>query len=358
MTYAPLKIAVRQSPTPSTVFVGAPDIVSLGGNVLLCKSCDFGAGAHVDGAGQYDTVAFHKSLDLGATWTAVSTYEGFFFGVLIAELCEGDDVVLIGNDSADGNIVLLVSDDGGETWTSHELFDGSADDYRLQETAYLVLDGVMHLAAVTGTGGYPHESIFVLSADLSDDLTDPDNWTKSNVLTKVNGELPNFAAGWGYNEPNVVELPDGSMQVWARVDPTDNAQKQPWLAVFDWDGETLAKAGFKHWDGAYTKQQIRRDEVTGAWFCMRNSTPVNDTLDRRTLLVLDRSDDLVSWRRIAILASTEAANYASAGYQYPSFRFVGDDIVAVIRSAQLGVAANYHDSNAILFARVPNFRSL
>jgi hypothetical protein len=253
---------------------------------------------------------------------------------------------------------LLVSANGGESWTSHLLFESEGQIIQPNETAELVKDGILHMPFVSGPSGHPYPSIYILSLDISSDPTDPDSWTKSNVLSKVDGELPNFVAGWGINEPNVMELPDGSMQVWARVDPTSASQKQPWLAVFGWDGETLAKAGFRHWDGAYTKQQIRKDPVTGAWFCMRNSTPVNDTQDRRTLLVLDRSDDMVSWRRIAVMASTEAANYASAGYQYPSFRFVGDDIVAVIRAAQPGVAANYHDSNAILFARVPNFRSL
>jgi hypothetical protein len=360
VTFIPTKTTVHKSPTPSTVFVGAPDIVSLGGDTLLCKSTDFGPSAGTTGsAGDYNAFKIHRSTDGGETWTQAAALTGFFFGIFIAELCSGNDVVMLGNSSYAGDIVLMVSDDGGETWTSHLLFDGTGETYCVGETPYLVRDGVMHMGVNTGTGSnYPFEAVFVLSANLADDLTDPDSWSKSNVLTRVEASLPTFAAGWGVNEPNVVELPDGSMQLWARVDPATDNNEIPILAIYSWDGETLAHLGYKHWDGAYIKQQIRRDAVTGAWFCMRNSTPVNDMLDRRTLLVLDRSDDLVSWRRIAIMASTSAANYATVGYQYPSFQFLGNDIVALIRAAQPGVAANYHDSDAILFARVQNFRSL
>ncbi len=47
------------------------------------------------------------------------------------------------------------------------------------------------------------------------------------------------------------------------------------------------------------------------------------------------------------------------GFQYVDWKFEGEDLIAVSRTAfddGLGGAANYHDANFITFHRVCNFR--
>jgi len=49
------------------------------------------------------------------------------------------------------------------------------------------------------------------------------------------------------------------------------------------------------------------------------------------------------------------------GFQYPDWRFDGEDMVAVCRTAYedgLGGAHNNHDANFLTFHRVPRFREM
>ena len=45
------------------------------------------------------------------------------------------------------------------------------------------------------------------------------------------------------------------------------------------------------------------------------------------------------------------------GFQYVDWQFDGDDIIYLVRTAYRG-AIRYHDSNRIIFRKLPNFRDL
>jgi hypothetical protein len=356
---AVLQKLVAESPSPSDLYYASPDIVDIGGN-LIAKFVEHGSAAHVDGDGRLDRSHFYESSDGGSTWQFISTHDGFYFGLFIVELCNSERLVLFGNRASNREMVLIQSTNGGVTWDSYEIFPDISRYEMVAEIPYLIHDDVIYVAGCGSDIPYPRSTVFLMYANINDDLSVADNWTKSADYERVLADYPSWGPDWGVAEANVVANQiSGMPEVWVRINSMpDYTNEQNAVMVLNWDGESLSLSRYQAFDGGYTKFQIRQDAVTGSYFCARNSCTVNDKSDRRTLLVLDRSEDLVSWRRIAILASTEPENYEDVGYQYPSFRFSGDDIVAVIRSAQPGVAANYHDSNAILFARVPNFRSL
>jgi hypothetical protein len=349
---------IATSPTPSTLFYGSPDLVSTG-EAIVSKVVEFGASGHVNGSGQLDRSIFHRSLDGGETFSLLSTFDGFYFGVFIDEFCIGDDLLMIGNSSGDGDIVALSSSDGGGTWSSSTLFSGASEDYRLQETAYLIHEGRILIAAITGTGGYPHESICMIHAAIADDLTDSASWTRSATLTRNIAAMPAafYNSNWGINEPNVVLMPSGAVKVRARIDTDNSAKERSLIAILGWDGTALTWDRIKSFDGGYTKSMYVPDPVSGDYFVARNSCRVNDGLDRRTLCVLDRSSDLVTWRRIAILGQVDESFYASQAHQYPSICIDGDDMIFALRSAD-AASSTYHDTNLINFGRVENFRKL
>jgi len=73
---------------------------------------------------------------------------------------------------------------------------------------------------------------------------------------------------------------------------------------------------------------------------------------------LIRSEDLRHWTVRAILLHHPDAAYH--GFQYADWRFDGEDLTAVVRTAYddgEGGAHNQHDANYLTFHRIPAFRT-
>ena len=84
-----------------------------------------------------------------------------------------------------------------------------------------------------------------------------------------------------------------------------------------------------------------------------------DMLAQRNILTLSVSDDLIHWEiRRDILNYADncfAEDESQVGFQYPSFIFDGEDLLAVVRTAVNG-ARNFHDANYLTFHRIRNYR--
>lgn len=107
--------------------------------------------------------------------------------------------------------------------------------------------------------------------------------------------------------------------------------------------------------GGGSKFTIRQD-ATGRFLALVN-TPLFDAartlgLRARNTLSLASSDDLRNWRVDEVLL--HHPDDARHAFQYADWRFDGDAIAAVVRTARDldgEPAASHHDSNAITFHR-------
>jgi hypothetical protein len=352
------KIRVADSPNPENVFYASGDVFVDSNGIIYVKFSEFGPSAHKDGQNHWDRSHFYKSEDGGETFSFIQTYDGFFWGFFMPDLDDGL-IRLFGNTTSKGDIVLLESSDGLESIGITVLFSGDDDYFSNQETAYLVDDGKIYIATVTDDTSNVHEELCMMYADLDSDLSDPESWTRSPTIERVESEKSSiWGDDWFINEPNVIKLPSGQIEVRCRVDSYPaQTNKQNVHVIYTWDGLNLAFSRYEAFDGGYVKMQIKRDLVTGDYFCARNSDPIADGRNRRTLLVLDRSTDCVYWRRAAILMEDDPALYASAGSQYPSIFLdnVGD-LHGVIRRSDPGIADDFHNANTILYFKIENFR--
>ena len=115
--------------------------------------------------------------------------------------------------------------------------------------------------------------------------------------------------------------------------------------------------------GGHSKFEIRRDEKTGVYFTLTNpcTGPVeHKIISARNELALAVSSDLRCWRKAATILRDDtglpaAESRQKIGFQYVDWRFDGDDIIFLCRTAYDG-AANFHDSNRITYHVIRDFR--
>ena len=109
---------------------------------------------------------------------------------------------------------------------------------------------------------------------------------------------------------------------------------------------------------------IRYDKTTRKYITLANIvTPEYNGLDRtskiRNTLALCVSDDLEKWDVLKVILQTE--KYKTESFQYVSWQFDGDDIIAVSRTSYddaFGGAKNFHDANYFTFHRLSDYRKI
>jgi len=343
---------VADSPTPATIFYGTPNVTMLSGGRLLAKLDEFGSAGHTNGT-DLDRTKLYTSDDDGATWQFLANFDGMYWSRFVLG---ADGLYLVGVDHRYGTPCVAKSDDGGATWSTPVLIE-SGSDWHCSGQPNISRDGVAYFSLERNIGrAYPIQDAYVISCPLND-LLNPGAWETSNAVTANPATYPGTV--WGWSEGNIVENLDGDMENWLRVDIAAPAggevSDRSMLSVSD----TLVASftdiiGF---DAGYTNFALWKDSVTGDYFCARNSDPVGDGKDRRTKVVIDRSSDMISWRRIAVVVELPVGDYLTAGVQYTSVKVDGDDLHLVIRTADKGVASNYHDANRITYTKMDNFRS-
>jgi hypothetical protein len=341
------------SATPSTLYLGSQDLYVCSNGDMIAKSDLFGASAP-GGATDANSMRIMRSADGGLSWTLDQTYAGGFWGAFLPDL--GDGIIrMIGTSKRYGSPILLSSSNNGNSWASSTLIDGTGLYYHTAPTPSVIKDGRIYKAFErNNSASYPLERVFVLHADITDDLSDPASWTASAELECVTADLP--FGSWGWSEGNMIETPNGDLEVWLRVDL--GSGETVMVAKIPFDGTNLGTPRFEAFDGGCVKFYIIKDDVSGDYYMARNTIKINDGNDRRTSLVLDKSTDLVSWRRLLTIAEVEEADYASSGHHYPSIRIDGSDLIGACRTAQKGIAKSAHDNNASTFFRVADFRKL
>ncbi len=120
---------------------------------------------------------------------------------------------------------------------------------------------------------------------------------------------------------------------------------------------------FVNFPGGAKKFTVRYDPVTRLYLSLTNWVPkrhIGPKPDRiRNTLALISSPDLYHWTiRAVVLHHSEVKFHA---FQYVDFRFDGNDLIALSRTAyndDLGGAHSFHNANFITFHHFENFRAL
>ncbi|MDP8243265.1 MAG: sialidase family protein [Candidatus Hinthialibacter antarcticus] len=377
----PLDNVIQFSPASTKNYLGSPSLLRLPNGDILASMDLFGEHAPRSENEEHDIGLIFRSSDDGASWDYVTEIQGTYWANLF--LHRGA-IYLLGTSEQNGHIVIRRSDDNGETWTQpvdseHGLLFPSgegraAPNYHCAPMPVLEHNGRLYRAFednVTSQGAAGLHSL-VISAPVDADLLNASSWTMSNKLKyNQNTDPPAFGqksedhnrndAGW--LEGNIVLAPDGRLVNILRCNSMPVVDKAAMLNVSQ-DGKIESfdpKTGFFDFPGGMTKFAIRYDDKTQRYWTLANGNTNPKNAQQRNRLAAYSSSDLRRWKfHEALLEDLDdfdkIGNDSKVGFQYVDFRFDGDDIIFMSRTAYKG-AHNYHDANFMTFHRISDFRT-
>jgi len=357
-------VVVGHSHPQTEVYLGSPSLLILDDGTYLAAYQEFGRGEKLI------PLTFVKaSKDRGKSWESLASIKGLYWANLFAH--QGN-LYLFGVEmqvqGGYGPLVIRKSTDQGLNWTDpvdeeHGLIR-SDQQYHTAPVPMLIHHGRIMRAVEDRNPpekwGVNFRSL-VISAPVDADLLKASSWTTSNRLS--------YQTHWPGNawlEGNLVKTPDGRLVNILRNDvrPETEGGKACLVQVSD-DGlqiEFDPQRGFIDFPGGCKKFTIRHDSVSGKYWSLSNYIPEefsggNPERTRNTLALVS-SEDLNHWNVEKIILQHPDVEFV--GFQYVDWRFDGNDLVALIRTAYPepdGTPAhNCHDSNYITFYRIENFR--
>lgn len=368
---------VKYQPERSKTYLGSPSILRLPDGALLASHDYFGLPNcprnHED---EESLTSIYRSEDEGASWDNITHIMNCYWSSLFLHRAS---VYILGVSQQYGSIVIRRSDDGGFTWThpadesSGLLFRGGpfrqAPNYHCAPVPVLEHNGRLYKAfedADPPVHGPSFHSC-VVSASSDADLLDAANWTISNKIPFNPSWIPD---DWRHPERpcwlegNIALAPDGELWNVLRLNASPMVNRAAIVRVHD-DGGRISfdpDSGFIDFPGGGTKFNIRHDTESGLYISLVNNVTNPAWPRQRNILSLSVSSDLVNWRLVHTLMRDQSGLTAEdsarlTGFQYVDWQFDGDDIIYLVRTAYRG-AIRYHDSNRIIFRKLPNFRDL
>ncbi len=342
---------IHHSPSQTGCYVGCPSIAILADGDYVATHSHFGPGS------TNDRTFVYRSSDRGATWHHLAGLHGQIWSGLFVHRGE---LYLMGTDHCDttngrlnGRMVIRRSRDEGETWSvPADAATGLLSDEEGYHTAPVPV--ALHQERIWRAMEFapdPDRTTWrplVLSARVDADLLDRRSWKRSRLFDHP-------WQGAQCIEGNVVVAPDDSLVNILRCNRVDFAA----IARVFPDGSGLeadCQEDLIPFPGGGSKFTIRLHEPSALYWALTN--PRRDPTAKRNRLCLMSSPDLRRWdiRRL-VLAHPDPEYHA---FQYVDWRFDGDDIVFVSRTAYddgEGGAHNYHDANYLSFHRIHGFRA-
>ena len=274
-----------------------------------------------------------------------------------------------------GNFVISESLDEGKTWSEPVILmytDKKPKEAALHRGPVPIIEhnGRIYTGfeigawASRGEHGFEHS---ILSASVDSDLLNIDSWEHTPFGTVPQDKFLDENSTADYVvaiEGNAVAGPDGNIYNMLRLDPMTNEVREGSIGLnnacvlfrlknFDEKLEFVGKIDAPV--GMRCKFFVAKDESTGLYFLLGNERTSNNPTNRRCLITLSVSNDLVNWRKLCeVLDCTDMDKH---GIGYVSFCFDGDDIVFISRTAW-GKLKDEHDNNTITFHRIKNYKSL
>jgi hypothetical protein len=357
-------------------YLGSPSIIRLDNGDLLATHDYFGRHAPRTFGDEYMLTSVYRSSDDGKAWNNITHIAHAFWSSLFKHR---GSIYLIGVSEQWGSIVIRRSDDSGNTWThpvdgkSGLLFRASAGhegpNYHCAPVPVYPWKGRLYRAFEDCTPLIwgPGFQSSVISADESADLLDADSWTMSNKLPYDPAWTPaewEHAEAPGWLEGNVIEAPNGELWNILRFNSKPTVDKAAIVKIHD-EGRRVSfdpQTGFIDFPGGMSKFTIRRDPSTGLYLTFTNNNTDPKWPNQRNILSLYRSEDLIHWKHVRTLMEDDTKlsyddSMRLTGFQYVDWQFDGSDIIYMVRTAYKG-AANYHDSNRMIFRKLDRYRSL
>lgn len=346
-------VVISHQPAPSALqllfgtptYLSSPSLTILPNGDYLASHDLFGGGS---GATTSGTTRVFRSTDKGATWTQTTTLTDMLRGSLFVH---NNEAYLYGYAKEAGDIVIRKSSDGGSTWTANSVLIAGSN------------GGTPNNPVVYNGRIWTAQSTRLMSAPVNSDLLSAASWTRSNAIAQD----PNWLNGtWTFwTEGQVVAAPHTGVVVMPKSDglPVVGLIK---ANPSNPGNVTFTPDDFVDVPGAEKKFGATYDAASGKFYILDNpvlpahasGTGLTPQLTRNTAAVLS-STDLRNWEVEKIFLYSN--NLAEEAWQYFNFKFDGDDMAVVSRTAFF-VGGNHpprgHDSNLMTFHRIEDFRSL
>jgi hypothetical protein len=353
-------VIIAHSPAKSGIYIGSAGLVRLNDGTYLAKHDEFGPKST-----EYISAItrVYRSTDRGESWQSISKVSGLFWSNIFEH---GDSVFMIGTHHHHGELVVMKSADGGETWSSPT--DGRSGlirkgKFHTAPMPIIIHDGKLWRAVEDGDGPDGWGQMYrprVMSIPLGGDLLDADQWTLTNPIERDGGWLG--GTFWCVLEGNAVVDRSGVLRNILR----SNLDEVAAVTTISRDG-TSQKIDPKFdritLPGSSKKMLIRWDEPSQLYWALTNPPTPNSgesgSTKVRNTLGLFNSPDLRKWTlRCVLLHHPDRVKHA---FQYPDWVIEGDDMLVASRTAfddGEGGAQRAHDANYLTFHRFKNFRQL
>lgn len=345
INYQPLTYKITSA--AAQIFISDPEILVLPNGTYLASHALAGSSS---GSGTSGKTTLFRSIDKGATWTTVRTFNELLRASLFAF---NNAVYLLGSTKdASGKFTILKSADNGSTWSV-------ATQTTLGGTA------TPNNPVISGNRLWCAAGTTVISASIGSDLLLAASW-------KTTGGFPAYQPGWPsegefIGEGQIVASPEMGVSILAKV-------KQHVLTARARVNEITGKISFDPSDdfaalpGGEKKFGAAYDAGSGKFFVLSNpvlaahaNSAILPDMIRNTAVVLS-SRDLRNWKMEKIFLYS--ADISHQGFGYLNFDFDGSNMVVAARTAWVipGERApndgRAHDSNLLTFHQIDDFRNL
>lgn len=305
----------------------------------------------------------YRSRDNGATWEFASAISPCFWGSLFTHR---GAVYLLCTSTEYGALQIYRSTDGGEHWEGPvkllEAGSREAGGPHKAPMAVIAHGGRLWTAVEFGSWDTEMHCPGAVSADENADLMDPTSWLCTGFLPYDAAKLPEISGHprGGTIEGNLLVTPDGELVDLLRFSTRlcQPSYGKAYLTRVTAPDQLMEFVSTVDFPGNLSKFFILQSPADGRYYALSNPV-TGENLLQRNVLRLSVSDDLLHWTTVRDILNYEdncfGEDSKKVGFQYPSFIFDGDDILAAVRTALNG-AENFHNANHITFHRIRNYR--
>lgn len=320
-----------------------------------------------EGSSPQNLTLIFRSDDDGNTWHYVSELMPSFWGKMFVHK---NELYMLSCSTEYGDLLIGKSSDGGKTFTAPIVLmrgsngKGGNNGFHKNPQNVVVHRGRIYETLEWGNwhNGTFYHAAMVMSCDVNDDLLNPENWSFSEPVKynpKWKGTVDGNASAT--LEGTLCVSPDGELLNIMRYAIGD--ANPPYGLVLAYRVNTDnpdAPLEYSHsvkMPCNNSKFMIKYDEKSKKYFSIVSRILEKENVYRRNLLSLMISDDLENWELVCDLIDYRNTDVRKVGFQYVDFKFEGDDIIFLCRTA-INNANNFHDANYSTFHRIENFRNL
>ena len=303
-----------------------------------------------------------RSDDDGKSWYYLTELYPCFWGKMF--LHKGQ-LYMLAVSTEYGDLLIGRSDDGGKSWgTPTVLLRGSGrrDEAGVHKNPQLVVahNGRLWTSLEWGCWQRGGHSVMCASVDENADLLCAENWSFSDpVPYDPDWEGAAVGKSGGCLEGCMTVAPDGTLYNVLRYEigkckPSFGKAVVMRPDVIDPEAP-MRFEGVIDFPGNHAKFEILYDKRADRYFSIVSYLDATHPKGRN-LLSLISSKDLEHWSLVRHIWDYSHLPESQVGFQYVDFIIEGEDILLLSRTSFNG-AANFHDANYSVFARLQNFRT-